>query len=278
MTPTSSPQRTLLAIFAHPDDEVFGSGGALALAAADGARVHLVCATRGESGRITDPSIDPDADVGRLREGELRDACDVLGIEPPVFLDFHDSGRKERTRHDDPKALMNVDVTELETAILGAIGRIEPDVLLTFDPHGIYGHIDHLKVHRAASAAFWSAGSVTDRPPRRLYYTAMRASSMRALQAARPESALAQLDAGRYGVGDDAIALEVDVRGVADVKERAIRAHRSQVGPASNFRLEAEDGSRPPAWESVFESETFTVGGTRGAVPQPPLSGFFDGL
>lgn len=278
MTPSPSPRRTLLAIFAHPDDEAFGSGGALTLAAANGAAVHLVCATRGESGRITDPAIDPDADVGRLREGELRDACRELGIEPPILLDFHDSGRKERTRHDDPKALMNVDETELETAILAAIGRLEPDALLTFDPHGIYGHIDHLKVHRAATAAFWSAGSVTDRPPRRLYYVAMRAATMKALQAARPESALADLDAERYGVGDDAIALEVDVRGVADVKERAIRAHRSQVGPASNFRLQAEDGSRPPAWESVFASETFTVGGTRGAVPEFPLADFFDGL
>jgi N-acetyl-1-D-myo-inositol-2-amino-2-deoxy-alpha-D-glucopyranoside deacetylase len=101
-------QKTLLVFFAHPDDEAFGTGGTLARYAAEGVQVKLICATRGESGKITDPGIDSASDVGVLREQELRDACHALGLEPPTFLDYRDSGRQERVRQHDSKALMNI--------------------------------------------------------------------------------------------------------------------------------------------------------------------------
>ena len=149
---------TLLAILAHPDDEAFGLGGTLAKYAALGHQVYLICATKGESGKITDPNIDPNTDKGQLREQELKDSCKALGIHEPIFLGYLDSGRFERTRHDDKQALMNVDELEIEQKILEHLAVLQPDIIITFDPHGIYGHIDHIKMHRAASAAFWSAG------------------------------------------------------------------------------------------------------------------------
>jgi len=266
---------TLLAVYAHPDDEAFGTGGTLARYAAAGLDVRLICATRGESGKITDPDIDPDVDVGALREGELREACRALGIDEPIFLDYHDSGRHERTRYDDPRALMNVDEFDLEGALRPWIGELEPEVMLTFDPHGAYGHIDHIRIQRAATAAFWSAGSVTKAPPRRLFYNAMSAERLRQMQEARRVGPMAGLDPGLYGVSEDSFAAVLDVSPWADAKVRAIRSHRSQVGPSSSF-ASATDGEE--GWRSFLGHETFTLGGVRGAFPEAPVDDLFAGL
>ena len=223
---------TLLAIFAHPDDEAFGTGGTLARYAAAGMNVKLICATRGEAGKITDPEIDSASDVAELREQELRDACKAMGIGEPIFLGFHDSGRQERTRYDDPKALMNVDEGDLEQALLPHIGEIKPEVMLTFDPHGIYGHIDHIKIHRAATAAFWSAGKVMDPAPKRLFYSVMAAERMKQMQAMRERSPMSELDPELYGVSDESFAVILDVSKYREQKEAAVRAHRTQVGPS----------------------------------------------
>ena len=97
-------QASLLAVFAHPDDETLRCGGTLALYAARGAKVHLICLTRGEAGRNTDPTLGDQVDLPTQREKELQDACAALGTEPPIFLGYHDSGRGDRLRRDDPLA------------------------------------------------------------------------------------------------------------------------------------------------------------------------------
>jgi N-acetyl-1-D-myo-inositol-2-amino-2-deoxy-alpha-D-glucopyranoside deacetylase len=263
-----------MAIFAHPDDEVFGSGGTLARYAEAGERVVLVCATRGEGGKVTDPELGEVDDVGALRERELHAACDALGIEPPVLLDFHDSGRNERTRHDDPKALMNVDMWELERALLPQLERFQPDLLLSHDPHGTYGHIDHLKVHRAAEAAFWSARKVQAAPPRRLYQTAISSTRMAEMQAAREGGPLGGLDPELFGVGESDFAAVIDIAPWAERKRQAISAHRSQVGPASSFSGMTSD-DEASLWRAMFERETFTLGGVRGPFSGGPLDDLF---
>lgn len=273
----NSVRSSLLAVFAHPDDEAFGAGGTLARCARAGVDVHLVCATRGEAGKITDPEIDAAADLAALREAELREACAVLGAHPPFLLDFHDSGRGERTRHDDPWALMNVDELDLEAALRPHVARVRPDVMLTFDPHGVYGHVDHLRIHRAATAAFWSAGALVERPPRRLFYNVMSSDRMRALQRARPNSPLARLDPGLYGVAESDLAAVIEVGDLVDTKERAMRAHRSQLGPRSSF-AGADEGPGSEAWQEMMQRETFTLGGLRGAFPDPPIDDLFAGL
>lgn len=265
----------LLAVYAHPDDEAFSTGGTLARYAAAGVDVRLICATRGESGKITDPDIDPNVDLAQLRESELRDACRALGIGEPIFLDYHDSGRHERTRHDDPKALMNVDELAIEAVLRPWLAEFEPDVMLTFDPHGAYGHIDHLRIQRAATAAFWSAGGVTSRPPKRLFYNAFPIERMRRMQESRPRSPMAELDPGLYGVSEDSFAAVLDIAPWLENKQRAIRAHRSQVGPRSTF---APQEGTEEEWRSMMVRETFTLGGVRGAFPEPPVADLFAGL
>ena len=261
---------TLMAVFAHPDDEAFSVGGTLAHYAQKGVKVVLVCATRGEAGKITDPSMTV-TDLGAQREAELQAACVALGIPAPIFLDFHDSGRQERTRHDDPKALMNVDVLELEAAIRPLIAEHQPQVIVTFDPHGGYGHIDHLQVHRATTAAFHSTGHLPH-PPQRLYYTALT------IQAAEGMARFGNdLDPQLYGVTEKSMVVRMNVSHYAERKIAALAAHGTQMGPESRIgQLSAEE--REQLQTRIVGSEGFTLGGSRASVPRYPLGGLFDGV
>lgn len=262
----------LLAIFAHPDDEAFSCGGTLAKAAAAGHEVHLICATRGEEGEIVHPdiptSIAKGPPRGELREQELRDACAALGIEAPIFLDHHDSGFPIEVGLNNPQAFMNQDVNGIERELLPHIGALAPEVIVTFDPHGGYPHIDHITIHRAAIQAFWSAGSVAQPAPQRLFFP-MRTSAQVAARNALSEY---PIDADIYGVSDDSLAVVVDIRDHAEAKVASLAAHRSQMGPRD--RVDAMAARAP----ELFERETFVLGGLRGSFPAPPLDDLFAGL
>ncbi len=261
---------TLLAVFAHPDDEAFSVGGTLAHYAERGVRVVLACATRGEAGKMTDPGMTV-SDLGAQREEELKRACEALGIPAPVFLGFHDSGRDERTRRDDPLALMNVDVFALEARIRSLIEEVRPQVMVTFDPHGGYGHIDHLQVHRATSAAFFSSGHLPH-PPQRLYYTALPYKS-----AERMARMGLDLDPQLYGVSDQTAVVRMDVSRHAGRKKAALAAHGTQMGPESRFgQLSPEE--RQQLEQGLVWEESFSLGGSRASVPRYPLGGLFDGV
>ncbi|WP_110885035.1 PIG-L deacetylase family protein [Deinococcus yavapaiensis] len=265
-------QPSLLAVFAHPDDEAFSSGGTLAFYASRGVRVTLACATRGEAGKQTDPNLTVE-DLGRHREQELREACKALGIDDPIFLDYHDSGRQERVRKDDPKALLNVEPLDVETKILDVIERVKPQVLLTFDPHGGYGHIDHLVIHRATTAAFF-AGSQRYAGLRRLYYTAIPTSvTKRFVETGMPM----EFEPERYGVSDDTVAVTMDVASFNEHKMAALRAHGSQVGPNSRMGQLPQE-QREKMMREMVGTERFSIGGTRTVIAAYPLRGFFDGL
>ncbi|MDQ3461396.1 MAG: PIG-L family deacetylase [Deinococcota bacterium] len=273
MTKPVKPELSLLGIYAHPDDEAFGAGGALARYAARGARVQLVCATRGEAGKLTDPELGEVKDIAALRQAELERACEILGLLPPIFLGYHDSGRGDRLRRDDERALINADPERLERELLRHIKEAKPQVMLTFDPHGIYGHPDHLVIHRAATAAFWSAGGVMQPAPRRLFYNVLKAETMRAMQAQRGPSPLSDLDPDLYGVSADSLAAVLEVDEVLEQKGAAIRAHRSQVGPQSSFA-----GMPGELWTEMLRLETFSLGGLRGGFPEGPVDDLFVGL
>src|SRR6185295_17202357 len=168
---------SLLIVLAHPDDEVFHRG-VLAHLSERGVRVTLACATDGEAGK-PHPSVGPVDDLGALRVEELRLSCARLGIEEPVLLRFHDSARKERQRHDDPHALANVDMLDVEAAIRGIIADVKPHVVMTFEPHGGYYHPDHVAIQRATTAAFFSSSAMGAEAPERLFYGAMAADVFR---------------------------------------------------------------------------------------------------
>ena len=142
--------RTLLAVLAHPDDESLGFGGTLAKYAAEGVRVHLVTATRGDRGRYRgkppgDPAHPGPAALAGIREAELRDAARALGIHEVSILGYPD-GSVDR-----------VDAREAVSTIAQHIRRIQPQVVVTFGPDGAYGHPDHVAISQFATAAVVAA-------------------------------------------------------------------------------------------------------------------------
>jgi len=129
---------SLLAVFAHPDDESFRPGGTLALLARRGVSVHVLTATRGGAGSRGDPPLCLPADLPAVREAELRCACKVLNLLPPILLDYQDGEL--------PKA----DPEQLAEQILEVVKETRPQVMLTFGADGLSGHPDHIAIGLAA--------------------------------------------------------------------------------------------------------------------------------
>lgn len=136
--------RTLMACYAHPDDESYGAGGAIAKYAAGGVRCHIVTATSGEAG--LDHRSDDATDLGDHRVEELARAAATLGAETPLILGFPDGGVEDH-------------VDEVTDRYLEVFEDLQPDIVLTFDKTGVTGHADHLAIHRAVTDAFeqWDA-------------------------------------------------------------------------------------------------------------------------
>jgi N-acetyl-1-D-myo-inositol-2-amino-2-deoxy-alpha-D-glucopyranoside deacetylase len=270
---------SLLIALAHPDDELFHSG-VLAHLSDRGVRVTLVCATNGDAGR-PHPSVGPIADLGATRAEELRLSCKRLGIDEPVLLGFHDSARKERFRRDDPQALANVDMLTVEAALRHVIASTKPQVVVTFEPHGGYYHPDHVAISRAATAAFFSSGSMGDDAPDRLFYAGMLTDVFRRFaDASRGRGILDGLDSDIFGCAPEMIAVSFDARPYMDTKLSVLTAHRSMFGITDDM----VHNPPPPVaqilstFRPVMEREVFMLGGTRAPIAQWPLGDFFEGL
>jgi len=276
---TTIRRASLLIALAHPDDEIF-HGGVLAHLSERGVRVTLACATDGEAGK-PHPSVGPVDDLGALRVDELRLSCERLGIETPVLLRFHDSARNERQRHDDPHALANVDMLDVEAAIRGIIADVKPQVIVTFDPHGGYYHPDHLAIQRATTAAFFSSSTMGNEAPERLFYATMLRDVFRGLaDASRGRGITDGLDPDVFATAPEMIAVSFDASPYVDRKFFALTAHRSAFGVTPEMLTNPPPGVAQmlAALRPVFAREVFLLGGARGPVPRWPLPGFFDGL
>lgn len=214
----------LMCILAHPDDESLGNGGTLAKYAAEGIETSLVTATRGERGwkGAKEDYPGPEA-LGKLREGELQAAAEVLGIRQVCYLDYLDA------------ELDQVDPDEATAKIARHIRQLKPQVVLTFGPDGAYGHPDHIAISqfatgavvRAASDGEGAAGHVVSK----LYYMASSKGLMDAYQAAFGIFNK-EVDGSARGavVWDDwAITTRIDTRAYSDTVWEAISAHRSQL-------------------------------------------------
>src|SRR3954471_247606 len=213
--------RTVLGIFAHPDDESLACGGTLARLAHARARVGGPCASRGEAGSISDPSLVPDGDLGMVRARELRDAAAVLGVAEVILLDHHDGD----LRWDD--------VPELHAEIVTMIERYRPDAVITFAEDGLYWHLDHIGIHERTYSAILSLGAAA--PP--LYYVTIRHGVIREVVEAAHAKGGAPADSSFWGIAADAFGdgatppgFVIDVRDWVPRKLAALRCHRTQMG------------------------------------------------
>ena len=233
---TSLAGRTALAIFAHPDDESLACGGTLARLADAGARVVLLCASRGERGHTVDAALVPNGDLGAVRSAELHDAANVLGISDVIILN-HPDGDLRWDR-----------VEELEHDILSAIDTYTPEVVITFDEDGLYWHLDHIGVYERTSTAVATLGSKAPA----LYHVTMPRGVMREVAEAAASRGWAPPGSTFWGIAPDLFGLEtdhptltVDVRDWAPRKLAALRCHRTQVGPTNPFAcIEQTDARR----------------------------------
>jgi N-acetyl-1-D-myo-inositol-2-amino-2-deoxy-alpha-D-glucopyranoside deacetylase len=270
---------SLLIVLAHPDDEIF-HGGVLAHLSERGVRVTLVCATDGEAGKAH-PSLGQVDDLGAVRVEELRLSCARLGIEEPLLLRFHDSARKERQRHDDPHALANVDMLDVEAAIRGIIADVKPHVIVTFEPHGGYYHPDHLAIQRATTAAFFSSSAMGSEAPERLFYATMLTDVFQGLaDASRGRGIIDGLDPKVFATAPDMVAVSFDASPYLEQKFSALAAHRSAFGVTLDMLTDPPPGAAQmlQAFRPVLEREVFLLGGARGPVRRWPIPDFFDGL
>lgn len=225
---------SLMAVFAHPDDESFGNGGTLAKYTEQGVVTSLVCATRGEAGEISDPALATRDNLGQVREQELKLACSILGISDLRFLDYVDG------------TLASVDEQEAVGKIVRAMREIKPQVVFTFGPDGVYGHPDHVAVNRFATNAFHSAGNPHAYPeqiqnglqpwsPLKLYYVAPPRERFQRMgeyaSQLLPDTTWVDRDWTSFGVPEKQITTCVNVGRYIDTKLAAIAAHQTQVMP-----------------------------------------------
>jgi LmbE family N-acetylglucosaminyl deacetylase len=155
---------SVLACFAYPDDEGFGSGGTLAMLAARGAHVTLVCATNGDVGEISDPARATPETLAQVRQEELRKAMAVTGVQDLRFLNYRGSGMAGTEDNNHPNSLHQAKPGRVVGQLVSIVREVHPEVVITHDPTGGYGHPDHQAVCQRATQAFSLAGDANTYP------------------------------------------------------------------------------------------------------------------
>jgi LmbE family N-acetylglucosaminyl deacetylase len=221
-----------MAVHAHPDDEVLGTGGTLARYADEGVRTVLVTCTNGELGdspggvKPGEPGHDEQTVVA-LRRQELEASCAVLGIGHLELLGYRDSGMEGWPQNADPRSFWATPVKEPAARLAALMHHYRPQVVVTYDEHGLYGHPDHVQAHRITIAAADLTGI-----PDKLYYTAVPKSSLanlseelRAHGVEPPEPVESDPD---FGTPDELITTYIDCSAETDRKYESLAAHASQ--------------------------------------------------
>lgn len=252
------PARRLLLVHAHPDDETVGTGATMARYAASGTQVTLVTCTLGEEGEIHVPELArlgaAEADqLGGYRLVELARACAALGVSDHRFLGgagrYRDSGMMGTQANDHPRAFWNADVDTAAVELLEVIREVRPQVLVTYDPNGGYGHPDHIQTHRVAMRAAELADA-DGIGPAKVYWGAIPRSIMQAgleqfaNSEHNPFAGITNVDELPFAVPDERIAACIEAPSAVDAKMAAVRAHATQIPPDSwLFTLAANIGS-----------------------------------
>ncbi|HEX2313229.1 MAG TPA: N-acetyl-1-D-myo-inositol-2-amino-2-deoxy-alpha-D-glucopyranoside deacetylase [Thermomonospora sp.] len=297
---SDTDRRRILFVHAHPDDESIGTGATMAKYAAEGAHVCLVTCTLGEEGEIIPDELrhlasDKEDRLGEFRIGELAEACAALGVTDHRFLGgpgrWRDSGMMGAASNDHPGCFWRADVDEAAAPLADVLREVRPQVLVTYDERGGYGHPDHIQAHRVSLRARELAADPAYRPEAgepwrvaKFYATAtprtVLARSIALMRESRhPFDRVTGIDELGYGVPDDRVTTVVDARAHLPAKLAALRAHRTQITVATEdvgpfFALSNNIG------QQAFGAEYYTLldGPSGPAAADGRESGLFSGL
>jgi N-acetyl-1-D-myo-inositol-2-amino-2-deoxy-alpha-D-glucopyranoside deacetylase len=279
---TDLPARRILFVHAHPDDETIGTGATMARYAAAGDHVTLVTCTLGEEGEIHLPELSQlsaaEADqLGGYRYVELRRAAEAMGVRDVRFLGgagrYRDSGMMGLAANKHPRAFWGADLDEAAGYLLDVIREIRPQVVVTYDPNGGYGHPDHIQSHRVAMRAVELANQAGIGPDK-VYWTAVPLSVLKTGMKAFTESTnnpfegIENAEDLPMAVPDDRIAARIEAPEQVNAKMGAVRAHASQIPETSwLFTMATNYG------DDYLAAEYYElVAGTRG--PSGGVNGF----
>jgi N-acetyl-1-D-myo-inositol-2-amino-2-deoxy-alpha-D-glucopyranoside deacetylase len=301
MTSTRADRRILL-VHAHPDDESINNGVTMAKYVAEGASVTLVTCTLGEMGEVLVPELEHlaaerDDQLGQHRQGELADAMAELGVTDHRLLGgagrFRDSGMKW---HEDGHAIAadeihdnafwNADLTEAASLLVEIIREVRPQVVVTYDEFGNYGHPDHIQAHRVAHYAVDLAAARSFRPDlgeawdvAKVYWVAMSKKGFRegllAIRATGDTTTFEGMDPDNlppFVIDDELLDAVIEAPDLVPAKLAAMRAHRTQITEDGEFFAGGIDvsalvwgaehyrlvkGVRGPVGDSGFEEDLF---------------------
>ncbi len=250
------PDRRLLLVHAHPDDESIETGATMARYAAEGVQVTLVTCTLGELGEIIPAELahlaaDREDRLGEYRIGELAAACAALGVTGQRFLGgpgrWRDSGMMGLAANADPRCFWQADVQEAAAELAAVIREVRPQVIVTYDARGFYGHPDHIQAHRVAwrarelaaagpgadGAGPWQAAKFyATAVPRSVLAGAIRLAGPATQAGFRPAPGVAELP---FGVPDEEVTTCVEATAWLPAKLAAMRAHATQIRVAGEF-------------------------------------------
>ncbi len=230
--------KRLLVSYAHPDDESFGLGSVIGKYTAEGAEVSLICATNGDVGTVAPERLQGYNSVAELRLAELDCAAQVLGFKEVITFGYRDSGMMHSADNDHPESLWQAPLDVLTDKVADVMRRLQPQVIITFDPFGGYGHPDHIKIHKATLAAYETL-KAEPLHPQKLYYAAFPRALIRLgvglvrLRGQDPRRMGTNKDLDLQAVLDATLPTHtrIDVSGYYEIGMRAAACHASQISP-----------------------------------------------
>lgn len=252
-----------MAVLAHPDDESLATGGMLAKYAASGVETYLVMATRGERGWFGPAAAYPGPQaLGRLREAELQAAAQVLGLQDVIFLDYQDS------------ELDQADPAEATAKIVSQVRRLRPDVVVTFDSNGMYGHPDHIAISQLTTTAVMAAADpgyagLTPGLPHRvakLYYRAFGPAEQAAYEATFGQLVMPvdRIERRFTAWSEWAITTRIKTAAYSEQVRQAVMCHRSQLPDYQQLQtLPDEVKARLWGWQSYYRVMSLVNGGRK---------------
>ncbi len=279
-----------MAVHAHPDDEAISTGGVLARYGAEGVRTVLVTCTDGGCGdgpgglKPGQDGFDRSAVVAKRAE-ELAQSCEVLGIQHAVSLGYPDSGMMGWPENEAPGSFWTTPLEEAADRLAEVMRAYQPQVVVTYDPNGFYGHPDHIQAHRITMRAAELTGI-----PAKMYYTAFARSRFAdlnrmieelGLEFPAPDDLPTNADSGdehaepgdqgeggeggeqEFGTPDEQITTSVDVASVAGLKYDSLLAHASQADNLFFLRMGRD------VFSQVMGNESFVRAADRTGSPVP---------